>query len=158
MEQLTFAFAYDSSSASVKLCECGCGKPAPIAKKTDSGRGYVKGQPLRYICGHQAQRTLLVEVGQRFGRGVVIDADVRIPCTGKRADRYTSRGARLVCDCGKEYITLIQNLFYDHTRSCGCYLKDVLAARSSDPNWSSWGAQACRGWQERRSGQLQASG
>lgn len=138
MEQGTFDFEWEPVQGPVKLCECGCGRPAPIAKKTDNGRGHVKGQPMRFICGHQAQRKLLIEVGQRFDRGVVIDADVRIPCTGQRADRYTSRGARLICDCGNEYVTLIQNLFHGHTRSCGCYLKDVLAERSLDPNWSSW--------------------
>jgi len=34
----------------VKLCECGCGQPAPIA--TRNRRGYTKGQPLRFISGH----------------------------------------------------------------------------------------------------------
>jgi hypothetical protein len=35
-----------------KLCECGCGQPAPIAKTTWKRRGYIKGQPLRFISGH----------------------------------------------------------------------------------------------------------
>lgn len=39
--------------ADVKLCECGCGEPAPIAVKTHAARGYTKGQPQRYIYGHQ---------------------------------------------------------------------------------------------------------
>jgi RNase P subunit RPR2 len=39
-------------SAVIKLCECGCGEPAPIAKYSDSTRGWVGGQPLRYIRGH----------------------------------------------------------------------------------------------------------
>lgn len=38
----------------VKLCECGCGAPAPIARYTDRNRGWVKGQPLRFINGHNA--------------------------------------------------------------------------------------------------------
>ena len=37
---------------SSELCECGCGNPAPIAKQTSSYRGRVKGQPLRFINGH----------------------------------------------------------------------------------------------------------
>ena len=36
----------------VKLCECGCGKPAPIAPRTRSVIGWIKGQPVRYIHGH----------------------------------------------------------------------------------------------------------
>lgn len=36
----------------VKLCECGCGRPAPIATKTRTKLGHVKGQPIRFIRGH----------------------------------------------------------------------------------------------------------
>lgn len=36
----------------MKLCECGCGQPAPIATQTDRARGAVKGQPRRFISGH----------------------------------------------------------------------------------------------------------
>lgn len=35
-----------------KLCECGCGKPVPIAARTHSDKGYVKGKPTRFIQGH----------------------------------------------------------------------------------------------------------
>lgn len=33
-------------------CQCGCGQKAPICKKTDRSRGYVAGQPLRFLNGH----------------------------------------------------------------------------------------------------------
>lgn len=36
----------------IKLCECGCGRPAPIATKINKKRGWIKGQPLRFIQGH----------------------------------------------------------------------------------------------------------
>lgn len=35
-----------------KLCECGCGQAAPVARKTCSKRGWVKGHPLRFVHGH----------------------------------------------------------------------------------------------------------
>lgn len=35
-----------------KLCECGCGEPAPIAKRTYTKDGHVKGQPTRFVKGH----------------------------------------------------------------------------------------------------------
>ena len=35
-----------------KLCECGCGNLAPIAKLTIKKRGWIAGQPLRFIAGH----------------------------------------------------------------------------------------------------------
>lgn len=34
----------------IKLC--GCGQPAPIAKMTNSARGYIKGQPMRFVARH----------------------------------------------------------------------------------------------------------
>jgi hypothetical protein len=33
------------------LCQCGCGSPTPIAKRSE--RGYKRGEPLRFIKGHQ---------------------------------------------------------------------------------------------------------
>lgn len=37
------------------LCMCGCGQPAPIAKAHNEKRGRVKGQPHRFIRGHNAR-------------------------------------------------------------------------------------------------------
>ena len=36
----------------IALCECGCGNPAPIAKQV--GDGYRRGEPKRFIHGHNA--------------------------------------------------------------------------------------------------------
>lgn len=40
-----------------KLCECGCGGLAPIAKRNNKNRGYVRGQPMRFIRGHSARKS-----------------------------------------------------------------------------------------------------
>lgn len=40
-----------------KMCECGCGNPAPLARSTDTKKGYRKGEPTRFILGHSS-RTL----------------------------------------------------------------------------------------------------
>jgi hypothetical protein len=34
------------------LCECDCGKPTKLAPVTRKDRGWVKGEPLRFILGH----------------------------------------------------------------------------------------------------------
>lgn len=39
------------------LCECGCGEAAPVASRTDRRAGYVKGEPRRFIVGHNRRRT-----------------------------------------------------------------------------------------------------
>lgn len=36
-------------------CHCGCGEKTNLAPKTERGRGYVKGQPLKYIIGHHGK-------------------------------------------------------------------------------------------------------
>jgi hypothetical protein len=39
------------------LCLCGCGQPTNLAPKTSAAQGYVKGQPLRYLLGHNRRKT-----------------------------------------------------------------------------------------------------
>lgn len=38
-----------------KLCECGCGQPTNPAPRTHSSKGIVKGEPQRFINGHQSR-------------------------------------------------------------------------------------------------------
>jgi len=38
------------------LCQCGCDQPAPIAKETSRPQGRIKGQPVRFISGHNGRR------------------------------------------------------------------------------------------------------
>ena len=38
------------------FCECGCGGVAPIARQSETKRGYVKGRPHRFIGGHNWRR------------------------------------------------------------------------------------------------------
>ncbi len=46
----------DSIMKQRKLCDCGCGHPVSFATKTNSKRGDVKGQPVRYVTGHAARK------------------------------------------------------------------------------------------------------
>jgi hypothetical protein len=43
-------------------CHCGSGLPAPLAKKTATKYGHIKGEPIRYINGHYQRSTRLSPV------------------------------------------------------------------------------------------------
>ena len=43
----------NTNTIAAGLCQCGCGQPAPVAKRNDATHNMVKGQPCRYIKGHQ---------------------------------------------------------------------------------------------------------
>jgi hypothetical protein len=50
----------EALSHQVKLCECGCGQPTGPARRTERSRGWIKGEPTRFLDGHH--------VGSRHGR------------------------------------------------------------------------------------------
>lgn len=54
----------------VKLCECGYGQPAPLAKQNDKRIGHVKGQPIRFIRGHNPTHREVRPVTERFWKKV----------------------------------------------------------------------------------------
>jgi hypothetical protein len=39
----------------MSLCECGCGQEAPVASRTSAAKGWVKGEPLRFVHGHSTR-------------------------------------------------------------------------------------------------------
>lgn len=61
---------------------------------------------------------LFVERGQRFGRGVVIDPDVRLAPAG--GARTGARAALLRCDCGAEYTPALTNLLSKTKPTMSC--------------------------------------
>lgn len=39
----------------MSLCECGCGQETMLATKTKISQGHVKGEPLRFVNGHNSR-------------------------------------------------------------------------------------------------------
>lgn len=71
------------------LCECGCGLPTPIAKRTRTSRGQVKGAPLRFINGHNS---FLLSSEEQRRRASFRDPDA-LRYSGKR-DNYVKLKGR----------------------------------------------------------------
>jgi len=113
-----------------------------------------------------SQGQLAVTLDQRYGHGVVIEAEIAIP---KRS--RPERGARLRCDCGVIYETTLSHLITGHTRSCGCLIREVntkhglnehdlykvwidLVARCENahchnyPNYGGRGIRVCDRWHD----------
>jgi len=91
-------------------------------------------------------RKLFVHADQRFGRGTVIDPEIRI----SRTDRPgTERGVRLLCDCGEEYEAQIWHLIAGNIISCGCALSDRsrehMRAMRGSPAIPAWTMPPSRG-------------
>lgn len=42
------------SEIAIGYCHCGCGKETAVSKYTDSTEGRVKGQPVKYVRGHNS--------------------------------------------------------------------------------------------------------
>jgi hypothetical protein len=109
-------------------CDCGNVYDALIkilmtGNKLSCGCLFIEGATKR-IRGTRSPgppRKLFVTAGQRFGRGVVTDPEIRI----QRTDRpSTDRGARLLCDCGEKYEALLSHLNKGNIVSCGCARSD----------------------------------
>jgi hypothetical protein len=71
----------------VRLCECGCGEPAPIATKTSTAQGYVRGEPMRFVHGH-ATRNQSEATRRKIG-------DTHRGMTRSRLTRRNLRAAKL---------------------------------------------------------------
>lgn len=98
-------------------CTCDCGTEAAVDLERLLGGNTKSCGCLRKEAG-QSNRRLTVEAGQRFGRGVVLEPDLRLD-DGRRA-------ARLRCDCGHEYVSVIYALLNSATVSCGCRSRETL--------------------------------
>ena len=64
-----------NSQAIPGFCECGCGSLTKLATKTFTERGYKKGDPVRFVYGHQIIRTIVTP-----DLWVVEDRGYETPC------------------------------------------------------------------------------
>ena len=73
-------------------CRCGCGQTPPLATRTYSSRGVVKGQPVLIVPGHQGRIT---------GRLNTIRARQAVAYLADDTDRYPCGYGFCSCGCGE---------------------------------------------------------
>ena len=110
----------DSNGNYVCHCKCDCGNPDYVCSCKAFESGSLKS------CGCiDRERLKPINIGDRFGKLVVIEEVERDPDTNRR--RYMCR-----CDCGGSKIVAADKLTGGETKSCGCLvhqLKDEYTGR-----------------------------
>lgn len=78
------------------LCECGCGNPAPIATQNRTSKGHIKGQPVRFIMGHngrgQRQSAEIVAIRAAANRGKKRNAESLANMSAGRKGKGVTHG------------------------------------------------------------------
>lgn len=78
----------------MKTCECGCGEIPALAASSDAVRGRVRGEPVRFVKGHNRRKS-----GVEF---VAKDRGYRTPChIWQRAKIYSGYGQQFDPTAGK---------------------------------------------------------
>jgi hypothetical protein len=88
--RLTSPGAWQGGTSSMQgegYCECGCGQKTTIARQTRTDRGWIKGQPKRWIQGHHDRK-----LGPKY---IIEDRGYLTPCwiwaKGFYSDGYGQR-------------------------------------------------------------------
>ena len=120
----------------IQLCECNCGQPAPIAKQNHARSGHIKGQPVRFIKGHNRRRLLDNNI---FSRLTVIRN------TGKIAPSGDTIWLCL-CVCGNTIEVRSSMLLNRHVQSCGCLDLESKTTHGMyySPEYGPWSAMKMR--------------
>lgn len=79
-----------------RLCECGCGDMAPLSKYTTrcGNYNYVKGEPLRFIPGHQARGRTWSDEQRKSFRATMLGHPVTAETRNKISERHKELGTR----------------------------------------------------------------
>lgn len=98
----------------MSLCQCGCGEETRLAPKTIGARGYVKGQPLRFVNGHNTR----LRLGERHPQWKGTQAGYMALHNWLRR---TAKKAGACAACGKEGKTDWANLSGEYRRDVDDY-------------------------------------
>ena len=79
------------------FCQCGCGDPAPLASRTRPDLGHVKGQPIKFILGHNG--TIPAQRGHKHCPGCGEEKRLREFTKQRRSDRGVVKPRARCRDC-----------------------------------------------------------
>lgn len=105
------------------FCHCGCGQNTNISKYNSKQHGWIKGQPRKFLPGHEARLRKLDDLsGQVFGRWTVLHFS--------HLDKSRTAHWICQCECGTEKSVRAPQLKAGTSRSCGCLLREIAATRN----------------------------
>lgn len=70
------------------LCECGCGQPTRIAPVNDRSKGWVKGQPLRFVGSHAITLAIKAKTENAIGNKYIDKRGYVVVTTGRNTRQY----------------------------------------------------------------------
>lgn len=128
----------------MKVCECGCGQAAPIATRTDVKRGYIAGQPRRFIRGHNVERKAVTANPYRqvwspgHPRGASVGEHIRV--AEMALGKPLPRTARVHHVDGNPRNNLPSNLVVcqDETYHRLLHFRAEVIRRGGNPNEQKW--------------------
>lgn len=94
----------------IALCECGCGLPAPLSNR--AMRGYARGQPQRFVCGHANVKHGAARHGGRRTPEYMAWNSMISRCSNPRHQgfhNYGGRGIR-VCDRWRSFSVFLADM------------------------------------------------
>lgn len=107
-------------------CWCACGQKTKLAKGSSKRDRQVKGQPVRFIHGHNGRCPALT--GKTFGRWTVL---------GEAPNWSGNPRVYCVCSCGTQKSVAVGTLKNGRSKSCGCLRAELLSARMTTHGFTS---------------------
>jgi hypothetical protein len=118
-------------------CACGCRQQTSIAKLTNTRRGHIAGQPVRFIAGHGCRGI----VKNSMARMPELQAfrDARKRCTNPNVKAYKGYGAR-----GIRFLFTSFEQFFEHIgpRPAGMSLDRIDNDGNYEPGNVRWATKA----------------